>query len=65
MAEVAAAMKDSLVNLTFLAFEEWTNRPTMEYLLKYPCQSICCAAAIRFTNGVTHTLKSRGKLTVS
>ena len=57
MSEVAENMKDALVGYISLALDEWTWRPDLDYLEKYPGQCIFCAFAISWTRAVEQHIK--------
>lgn len=58
MSEVDDAMKDSLIHLTNMAMDEWSYKPDIAYLQKFPGQSIMCAAAINWTSTMTHAIQT-------
>lgn len=64
MSEVDDAMKDALIHYTFTAMNEWNNHPDMDYLQRYPGQSIYCASAISWTESVTATITAGSKWNV-
>jgi len=64
MYEVAESMKDALINTICLALNEWTWRPDLDYLAKYPGQSIYCAFLISWTRTVEEHIQSTKKWTV-
>jgi hypothetical protein len=65
MSEVDDAMKDALVQYTYVAMTEWNNEPDMEYLENYPGHFIYCASAINWTKSVTDTTTAGNKLSVN
>ena len=64
MSEVDDAMKDALVHYTQLALEEWNCQPELDYLERYPGQSIYCASAISWTKLVSDTIEAGSKWSV-
>lgn len=65
MSEVDDAMKDALIHYTFTAMTEWSSQPDMNYLQRYPGQSIYCGAAIRWTEAVTNSILDEDKWNVN
>jgi hypothetical protein len=64
MSEVDDAMKDALIHYTEMAMTEWSNQPDMDYLQRYPGQSIYCASAINWTKSITDTITAGSKWSV-